>query len=154
MRARSVTTRDWLRSLIVLTLLAVVTLSAHVATAQVSVLTYRNDNARTGQNTAETLLTPTNVVTGTFGRLFAYPVDGYVYVQPLYVPNLNIPGLGLRNVVFVATAHNSVYAFDADLGASGLIWQTSFVNAGAGVTTVPSTDMRNTTDPGQDIWPE
>jgi hypothetical protein len=68
-----------------------------------NVLTSRYDNARTGANTNEFLLTPANVNVNTFGRLFTYPVDGYVYTQPLYVANLAIPGQGTHNVVFVAT---------------------------------------------------
>jgi hypothetical protein len=92
------------------------------------VLTSRYDNARTGANTNEFLLTPANVNVNTFGRLFTYPVDGYVYTQPLYVANLAIPGQGTHNVVIIATEHNTVYAFDADsnLGTNGgLLWQTN-----------------------------
>src|SRR5215470_11427578 len=87
------------------------------ACGQVNVLTYHNDFARTGQNTNETVLTPANVNTNTFGLLIAYPVDGQIYPQPLYVSGLAIPGQGTRNVVFVATMHNTVYAFDADSNA-------------------------------------
>src|SRR5438093_3394855 len=110
------------------------------AAAQVHVLTYHNDNARSGANLKEALLTPSNVNSTSFGKLFTYSVDGYVYAQPLYVSGLSIPGKGARNVVFVATEHNTVYAFDADsnTGASGgLLWQT---NLGPSAAT-PSPDF-------------
>src|SRR5277367_5811870 len=84
---------------------------------QPSVLTWHNDNARTGQNLQETQLTPANVTPGSFGRLGTLSVDGKVDAQPLYVPALAIPSLGshnVRNVLYVATEHDSVYAFDAD----------------------------------------
>lgn len=92
------------------------------------VLTYHNNNARTGANTNETLLTLANVNTNSFGLLMKYDVDGYVYAQPLYVPGLAIAGHGTHNTVFVATANNSVYAFDADSHAGpdgGLLWHAS-----------------------------
>src|SRR4051812_10724735 len=77
----------------------------------VSVLTYHNDLARTGLNSNETVLTTANVNSGQFGKRASFQVDGQVYGQPLYVPSLNIAG-GTHKVVFVATQHDSVYAFD------------------------------------------
>ena len=77
------------------------------------VYTYHNDLARDGANAQEYALTPANVNTATFGKLFSCAVDGAVYAQPLWVANLSIGG-GRHNVIFVATAHDSLYAFDAD----------------------------------------
>src|SRR6185312_9104589 len=115
--------------------LALATLLCFQAGAQVNVLTYHNDNTRQGANLSESTLTPANVNQSTIGKLFSYNVDGYVYAQPLYVSGLTITGQGTHNVVFVATEHNSVYAFDADSNADangGLLWH---VNLG---TAVPS----------------
>src|SRR5690348_11668856 len=121
-------------------LLLSLTVAASVS-AQVSVLTYQYDVSRAGANKSEVALTPSNVNVNQFGRLFSYPVDGYVYGQPLYLPNVNIAGRGMHNAVFVATEHDSVYAFDADGPgdpASGPLWQVSFL--GPGVTSVPADD--------------
>ena len=85
-----------------------------VAADAVAVLTQHNNNARTGANLDETTLNTANVAPGSFGKLFTRAVDGHIYAQPLYVPGVVIPGSGVRNVVYVATQHNSVYAYDAD----------------------------------------
>ncbi|HLY17952.1 MAG TPA: hypothetical protein VKR61_12055, partial [Bryobacteraceae bacterium] len=114
-------------------------LAACGAWAQVNVTTYHNDNARTGQNLRESILTTANVNSSDFGRVFVQPVDGYIYAQPLYVSGLSIAGQ-THNVVFVATEHDSVYAFDADNKAganANPLWHASFINPPA-VTTVDS----------------
>jgi hypothetical protein len=85
--------------------------------AQAAVLTYHNDDARDGAYLEEVSLTPSNVNSTQFGKLLAYPVDGQVYAQPLYLSQLSIAG-GTHNVVFVATMNNSIYAFDADATSS------------------------------------
>lgn len=90
----------------------------------VNVLTYHNDNARTGQNLKETILTPSNVNFNSFGLLGTMPVDGLVDGQPLYVSQLNISG-GTHNVVYVVTENDSVYAFDADTFAQ--LWKVSVI---------------------------
>lgn len=92
-----------------------------------SVTTWHNDNARTGQNLSETTLTTANVNSSTFGLLFVLSTDGAVDAQPLYLPNLTVSGV-THNIVFVATEHASVYAFDADTGTQ--LWQISTLASG------------------------
>jgi Tectonin domain len=99
-----------------------------VALGQTNVLTYHNDLARTGQNISETILTPAKVSPPSFGKLFTVPVDGKVDAQPLYVSAVPIPGHGSPNVVFAATEHDSVYAFDASNGA--VYWHVSLLQSG------------------------
>ncbi len=96
-----------------------------------AIATFHTDNGRTGQNTSETILTPLNVNVSQFGKLFAQGVDAPIYAQPLYVANLTIGGTS-HNVVFAATANDSVYAFDADsnTGANATyLWKVSLVDA-------------------------
>lgn len=96
--------------------------------AQQSVLTSRGDIARTGANTNETLLNPSNVNKNSFGKLFSAPIDYVALAQPLYVPNVNILSQGTHNVVYVVTQADSVYAIDADNGAQ--LWSSSMLNGG------------------------
>ena len=114
------------------------------AVAQVNVLTYKNDNARTGQNLNEALLSPANVNAAQFGRRFSRTVDGYLYGQPLYMAAVPMTAGGLHDIIVVGTAHDSVYAFDADDNQgsnSSPLWQVSFINPSQGVNTVPWSDV-------------
>jgi len=108
-----------------------------VLQAQVNVTTYHNDNARTGQNIQEAILTPANVNSGQFGKLFSVSVDGWVYAQPLYLSNVTISG-GTHNVLYVATEHDSLYAIDA--GSGTIYWQISLIPSG-GSTVNSNTDL-------------
>ncbi len=107
-----------------------------VATSGTDVVTYHNDIARTGQNLNESILTLANVNSSTFGKTGLFQVDGKVDAQPLFLSAVTIPGNGLRNVLYVATEHGSVYALDSVTGA--VLWRTSLL--GAGETT---SDTRN-----------
>lgn len=91
------------------------------------VLTYHNDNGRTGQALNEQILTPANVNTNHFGLLWILPVDGKVDAQPLYTAGVSIPGKGEHNVLVVVTEHDSVYAFDAD--STNIFWRASMLGA-------------------------
>jgi hypothetical protein len=108
------------------------------ASAQSAFPTSHGDNARTGANTNEVLLTPGNIDKNNFGRLFSYPLDYQSLAQPLYVPNVNIPGKGSHNVVYVATMADTVYAFDAESNAgpnASPLWKVNFTDPANGITT-------------------
>jgi hypothetical protein len=97
-------------------------------TTGTNVTTYHNDNARTGQNLSETILTPSNVNSSSFGKLFVITVDGKVDAQPLYLTQVSIPNQGMHNVLYLATEHGSVYGLDADSGKA--LWQVSMLAGG------------------------
>jgi hypothetical protein len=106
--------------------------------------TMKNDTFRTGQNLNEIALTTGNVNQKQFGKLFTRTVDGNIYAQPLYVPNITTSS-GLYNVVYVATENDSVYAFDADGTATSPLWQTSFLTGGAQPLTTTDVNCTNIT---------
>jgi hypothetical protein len=107
----------------------------------VDVLTDRNDNNRSGANTSETILTPSNVNQTQFGQLWSYAVNGATYAEPLYVSGVSIGG-GTHNVVYIVTMEDDVYAFDAD--TNKLYWSVSFT--GGNITPVPITDITGNND--------
>ncbi len=126
--------------------------------SQVNITTQRADDMRTGWYPNESVLTPKNVTTSTFGLLYNLPVDGQVYAQPLSVAGVAIPGQGTHNVIYVATENNSVYAFDASHNGPPL-WHKNFgsavpseavgvadINPQIGITGTP---VINLTGPGQ-----
>jgi outer membrane protein assembly factor BamB len=107
-------------------LFCVLALAAPLALSQ-DVRTYHNNNARTGLNSSETILTPSNVNSASFGRLFTLSVDGRVDAEPLYLSAVSISSI-TRNLLIVATEHGSVYAFDADTGS--LVWHITTLKSG------------------------
>jgi hypothetical protein len=111
-------------------------------TVHAQVLTSQYDNARTGSDLHETILRPQNVNVRQFGKLFTFHVDGAVYAQPLYIPGLEIPGKGKHNVLFVATEHDSVYAFDADGDPAEPLWRVSLLNPKVDAHPVPAPDVQ------------
>ena len=105
------------------------------AVAATDVVTYHNDNFRSGQNLQETILTLSNVNSSSFGKLFTLPVDGVIDAEPLYLSGVSIPLKGVHNVLYVVTENDSVYAFDADAGT--LLWKVSVLASGE----APSNDF-------------
>jgi hypothetical protein len=119
--------------------LALIFLSTFSFAQSVNVLTRHNNNQHTTQNLQETILTTTNVNSGSFGKLFSYPVDGQIYAEPLYVQGLTMATGGVHNVVFVATEYDSVYAFDADSAAlnPNPLWHVNFLNPSGSPSVTP-----------------
>ena len=125
--------------------------------ADVQVLTHHNNPQRTGANLSENILNPENVGTSAFQLLGSYAVKGNVLAQPLYVSGLDVPGLGARNVLFIATADNMLYAFDADAPGSQELWSfnagppadavalTATFSPHVGITGTPVIDDDHTT---------
>ncbi len=101
-----------------------------VVFSQVDILTQHNDLARTGWNNQETILNTSNVNSNSFGLLYTRAVDDQIYAQPLVVTGVNIPSKGKKNVVYVCTVNNSIYAFDADSGSVSAYWQVNFTPPG------------------------
>src|SRR5882762_6905467 len=118
-----------------------VLLSISHPVTQAQVTTSQYDNARTGATLSETALTPQNVNPKQFGKLGVMKVDGVVFAQPLFVPGVEIPGKGTHDVLFVATEHDSVYAFDAGRPNDPPLWKTSFLDEKREVTTLSSHDV-------------
>ena len=111
-----------------------------LAPLSAQVLTSQYDNARTNATVHETILTPANVNSRQFGKVFSFHVDGDVYAQPLYLPNVEVPGKGTHNVIYVATEHDSVYAFDAANNPASALWRVNFL--GDGITPLRPQDVR------------
>jgi hypothetical protein len=112
-------------------------------------LSWRNDSGLTGQNVHEWALNPATLAAGGLGKISSCTVDGQVHTQPLYVANLAVGGR-VRNVIYVATEHDTVYAFDADaIPCQPPLWMTNFLDDANGITTVPIQDI-----PGGDLSAE
>ena len=133
--------RDANRAIRILSELCVLSLVFGQLPAYAQLTTAQYDNARTGTNLKETILTPRNVSTHQFGKVFTIQVDGDLYAQPLYLPELQIPQKGKHNVIFLATEHDSVYAYDADTPGDA-IWHVNFTHPASGITTIPAPEVR------------
>jgi outer membrane protein assembly factor BamB len=129
-----------MKLLVVSCILLELAVSMRIAVGQVTTSQY--DNMRTGATLNEKTLTPQNVNAQQFGRLGAFKVDGAVYSQPLFVPAVEIPGKGTHDVLFVATEHDSVYAFDAGRPNDAPLWHVSFLDRTRNVTTVSARDVQ------------
>src|SRR5438046_1471532 len=135
------------RRLVCFSTLAALSFAPMALAAQLDILMNRYDAGQTGANISETTLTAANVNVNQFGKLYSYPVDGAVYAQPLYVTGVPIRGT-LRNVLYVATMNDKLYAFDADSASPTPLWMTDFTSPPS-VTAVPMTDI---VSPSQNIY--
>jgi hypothetical protein len=120
----------------------VVAFAVPMTTAFGQVTTSQYGNMRTGAVLNEKILTAQNVNANQFGKLGAFKVDGAVYAQPLFVPGIEIPGKGTHDVLFAATEHDSVYAFDADRPSDAPLWHVSFLDRKSSVGAVPAGDVQ------------
>jgi hypothetical protein len=117
--------------------------------AQVNVLTAHNDIARTGQNVKEAVLTPLNVRSTQFGKLFSQSVNGLVFGQPLYVSQPNVTGLVTQNVIYVATTS------ETQPPLSGYLWETRFMRLASAATALHFTRSKRDVESGNDyFWGE
>src|SRR5690242_1913445 len=115
-------------------------LAAIPTAAQITTSQY--DNARTGATANERYLTPQNVNAKQFGKLGAFKVDGAVYAQPLFVPSVDVPHKGRHDLIFIATEHDSVYAFDAYSPNDPPLWQVSLLDKAKGSVPVSEDDAQ------------
>ena len=113
-----------------------------IGMARAQIITSQYDNQRTGATLGEKTLTPQNVNVQQFGKLGTFKVDGAVYAQPLFLPAVDVPGKGKHNVLFVATEHDSVYAFDADRPGDPPLWRVSLLDKAKDESSVPARSVQ------------
>jgi hypothetical protein len=135
--ATAITPVKWMARSFVIWILAA--MATRTASGQVTTAQY--DNARTGAITTEATLTPANVGASSFGRIATFQVDADVYAQPLFVPGLNMARRGTHDVLFVATEHGTVYAFDAMSRGGSPLWKTSFIDPSVDISPLSSRDV-------------
>ena len=129
---------------------SILSVTLHAGNGFAGTLTQHNDIYRTGQNINESTLNSTTVKSGSFGKLFSQPVDGYVFAQPLYVPNVSIGG-GTHNVVYVATEIDSVYAYDADTKTTTPYWKAVMIDTLHGATSLSASAVSASPTASPDI---
>lgn len=122
--------------------LLVLAVAAAIGADLPRITTSQYDNARSGANVNENILSPRNVNVHQFGKVWSLPVDGDVFAQPLYLPNVTLPGKGIHNVLFVVTEHDSVYAFDADKNSPTPLWRVSLLPSGKLAAPLADSDVQ------------